>query len=108
MSKAAFPVEVRRRWMAKALAADPPLAQRSVNGGHRWALRYASLSDAERQRITLKCVIGRYLWDAKRRGLPPPIIHTFEPEQGPDGKIRPKPGTMRPMTREELEAVAKG
>ena len=57
------------------------------------------------QRIAIRCVLGWYRWDAKRRGLPPPIIHTYEPERGPDGKLQAKPGTLRPMTDAEIEAL---
>ena len=91
--------------MAKARAAWPPIAQRRANGGRQWAERYRSLPPEERQRIAIRCVVGWYYYDAKRRGLPPPIIHTYEPERGPDGKLLAKPGSMRPMTDAEIEAL---
>jgi hypothetical protein len=100
-----LPIERRRAQTAKATAAWPPIAQRRLNGGLRWAERYKTLSAEERQRIAIRCVIGRYIWDAKRRGLPIPIFHTYTPELGPDGKVAAKPGTLRPMTDAEIEAL---
>jgi hypothetical protein len=100
-----LPLARRQQQTAKARSANPPLAVRSVHGGLRWAQRYRSLSPEERARVAIRCVIGRYIWDAKRRGLPIPIFHTYTPEHGPDGKLQAKPGSMRPMTDEEIEAL---
>jgi hypothetical protein len=94
--------ERRRAQTAKALRADPPLAVRSVHGGIGWAEKYRTLSAEDRARIAIRCVIGRYIWDAKRRGLPIPIFHAYTPERGPDGKLQAKPGSMRPMSEEDL------
>jgi hypothetical protein len=100
-----LPIERRRAQMAKARAAYPPIAQRRANGGLRWAERYKTLSAEERQRIAIRCVIGRYIWDAKRRGFPIPIFHTYTPELAPDGKLRAVSGSLRPMTDAEIEAL---
>jgi hypothetical protein len=100
-----LPIERRRAQTAKATAAQPPLAQRRVNGGLRWAERYRNLPPEERQRIAIRCVIGRYVWDAKRRGLPTPVFHSYEPVVGDDGKLQAKPNTMRVMTEAEIEAI---
>jgi hypothetical protein len=98
-------VERRRARTAKATAAYPPLAVRSVHGGLRWAERYRTLSPEERARIAFRCVVGRHIWWARKNGFPDPIVHTYEPERGPDGQIAAKPGTLRPMTNEEIEAL---
>ena len=91
--------------MAKARAAWPPIAQRRANGGLHWAERYRSLPPEERQRIAIRCVVGlASLW-CEAGGFPAPIIHTYEPELGPDGKLKAKSGTMRPMTNAEIEAL---
>ena len=74
--------------MAKARAAYPPLAQRRVHGGLRWAERTAALHPSSAQ-IALKCVLGWYRWDARRRGLPDPVPYTYEPVVGDDGKVQP-------------------
>ena len=100
-----LPLARRQQQTAKARSAYPPIAQRRANGGRHWAERYRSLTPEQRAQIAMKCVIGWYLWDAKRRGLPPPISHTYEPEQGPDGKLQAKPGSMRPMSEEELASL---
>jgi hypothetical protein len=91
--------------MAKARAAWPPIAQRRVNGGLRWAAHYRSLSPEERARVAFRCVVGRHLWWARKNGFPDPIIHSYEPELGPDGKLKAKSGTMRRMTDAEIEAL---
>ena len=100
-----LPLARRQQQTAKARSANPPIAQRRANGGLHWAEKYRTLPPEERARIALRCVIGRYLWDAKRRGLPPPIIHTYEPVVGDDGKLQSKPNTMRQMTDAEIEAL---
>jgi hypothetical protein len=82
-----LPVERRRQLTAKACRADPPLAQRSVTGGRRWANRYYGLPPEERARIIAKCVLGWYRWDARRRGLPDPVAYTFEPETDARGQV---------------------
>jgi hypothetical protein len=81
------------------------MTQRRANGGRLWAERYRALSPEERARIIMRCVVGWYLWDARRRGLPPPIIRTYELERGPDEKLRAASGTMRQMTNAEIEAL---
>jgi hypothetical protein len=105
MGTSHLPIERRRAQMAKALAAYPPIAQRRANGGRHWAEKYRTLSAEERARIAFRCVVGRYLWWARKNGFPDPIIHTYEPERGPDGKLQAKPGTLRQMTDAEIEAL---
>jgi hypothetical protein len=105
MGTSHLPLARRQQQMAKALAAYPPIAQRRANGGRHWAEKYRTLSAEERQRIAIRCVIGRARWWARKNGYPDPIIHTYEPERGPDGKIAVKPGSLRPMTDAEIEAL---
>jgi hypothetical protein len=100
-----LPIERRRAQTAKATAAYPPLAQRRVNGGLRWAQHYRSLCPEERQRIAIRCVLGRARWWARKNGYPDPVAFTYEPERGPDGKLQAKPNTMRRMTDAEIEAL---
>jgi hypothetical protein len=100
-----LPIERRRAQMAKARAAWPPIAQRRANGGRHWAERYRALSPEERARIIMRCVLGWYRWDARRRGLPDPIPYTYEAVVGDDGKVAPKLRTLRPMTNAEIEAL---
>jgi hypothetical protein len=100
-----LPLARRQQQTAKATAAYPPLAQRSVNGGRHFAERYRFLPPEERQRIAIRCVVGRHLWWARKNGFPDPIIHIYEPELGPDGKLKAKSGTMRRMTDAEIEAL---
>ena len=100
-----LPLARRQQQTAKAIAANPPLATRSVNGGLRYATRYATLPAAERQRIMARCLLGWYRYDARRRGLPDPIPYTYEPMVDDNGKVAAKPGTLRPMTNEEIEAL---
>ena len=100
-----LPLARRQQQTAKARSAYPPIAQRQANGGRHWAEKYRTLSPEQRTQIAMKCVVGWYLWDARRRGLPPPIIHTYEPERGPDEKLRAASGTMRQMTNAEIEAL---
>jgi hypothetical protein len=100
-----LPLARRQQQTLKACRANPPLSQRRANGGLRWAEKYRTLSPLERQRIAVRVVIGRYIWDAKRRGLPIPIFHTYTPERGPDGKLQAKPGSMRPMSEEDLATL---
>lgn len=91
--------------MAKALAAYPPIAQRRANGGRHWAEKYRTLSAEERQRIAIRCVVGRHLWWARKNGFPDPIIHTYEPMVDDDGKLQAKPNTMRVMSDAEIQAL---
>jgi hypothetical protein len=100
-----LPIERRRAQTAKATAANPPLPQRSVTGGTNWAKRYCALSPQERARIIARCVLGWCRYDARRRGLPDPIPYTYEPMVDDNGKVAAKPGTLRPMTNEEIEAL---
>ena len=91
--------------MAKALAAYPPIAQRRANGGRNWAKRYRALPPEERARIIMKCVLGWHRWNARRNGWPDPIAFTFTPELDASGKVVAKPGSLRPMTDEEIGAL---
>jgi hypothetical protein len=100
-----LPIERRRAQTAKATAAFPPIAQRSITGGTNWARRYCALPPQERARIIARCVIGWYRYDAKRRGLPTPVFHSYEPVVDDDGKLQAKPNTMRVMTEAEIEAI---
>src|SRR5271168_4069267 len=102
MGTAHLSIERRRAQTRKATLAYPPLATRRLNGGLRFAERYRNLSEAERAKITVRCVLGRYRWFARVNGLPPPLEMTFEPVALPDGGIAAKPGTLREMTEEEL------
>jgi hypothetical protein len=105
MGTAHLPLARRQQQTARARAANPPLAQRSVTGGTNWGKRYCALSPQERARIIARAVLGWYRWDARRRGLPDPVPYTYEPERGPDGELQAKPGSMREMTREEIAAL---
>jgi hypothetical protein len=67
--------------------------------------RYRLLSAEERAIITARCVLGWYRWDAKRKGLPPPVEMTFEPVAFPDGGIAAKEGTMHALTEAELDVL---
>jgi hypothetical protein len=100
-----LPIERRRAQTAKATAANPPLAQRRVKGGLHWAERYRNLPPEERQRIAIRCVVGWYRYDAKRRGLPTPVFHTYEPVVDDGGKLAVKPNTLRQLTDEEIAAL---
>jgi hypothetical protein len=100
-----LPLARRQQQTAKARSAYPPIAQRRANGGRLWAERYGTLLPQERARIIAKCVLGWYRWDARRRGLPDPVPYTYEAVVGGDGKIAAKPGTLRPMTDEEIAAL---
>jgi hypothetical protein len=100
-----LPLARRQQQTAKARSAYPPIAQRRANGGRHWAERYCALSPQERARIIARCVLGWYRWDARRRGLPDPIPYTYEAVVGDDGKVAAKPGTLRPMTDAEIEAL---
>ena len=58
------------------------------------------------QRHRFAALSGKHLWvGARKNGFPDPIIHTYEPELGPDGKLQAKPNTMRQMTDAEIEAL---
>ena len=105
MGTSHLPLARRQQQTAKGRAAFPPIAQRRANGGRHWAEKYRTLSAEERQRIAIRCVIGRYRWWARKNGYPDPIIHTYEPVVGDDGKVAAKPGTLRPMTNEEIAAL---
>jgi hypothetical protein len=83
----------------------PSIAQRRVNGGRGWAERYRRLPAEERSRIAMKCVIGRYLWWARKNGLPAAIIHTYTAETDDAGKVSAKPGSLRQMTNDEIRAI---
>jgi hypothetical protein len=50
-------------------------------------------------------VLGIMRAVAKRKGHPLPIIYTCDFEIAPDGTTVVKPGTMRPMTKEEVCAI---
>ena len=100
-----LPLYRRQQQTAKARSAYPPPAVRGANSGRLFAERYRNLSPEQRAQITIRCVIGRYIWDAKRRGLPIPVFHTYEPVVGDDGKLQVKPGSLRPLTDEEIQAI---
>jgi hypothetical protein len=103
-----LPIERRRAQTRKATLAYPPLIQRSIAGGARWAKRYRSLPEAERVKIIQRCVLGWYRYAARRDGLPPPVEMTFEPVALSDGGIAAKPGSLREMTEEELAKIFTG
>jgi hypothetical protein len=105
MGTAHLPLSRRLQQTAHARAAYPPLSQRSVTGGTKWAKRYSTLPPQERARIIARCVLGWYRYDARRRGLPDPIPYIYEPMGGDDGKVAAKSGTLRPMTDEEIAAL---
>ena len=105
MGTSHLPIERRRAQTAKATAAYPPLAQRQANGARRFAERYSALPPEERARIIARCVIGRAIWWARKNGFPDPIVHTYEPIVGDGGKIAVKPGTLRPLSDAEIEAL---
>jgi hypothetical protein len=92
---ARFPLAKRQQQTRKARAANPPLAARGANGGLRWAAKYRTLPAAERQRIAIRCVVGRALWWARSHGYPDPVFHSYEATVGDGGQVVAKPGTMR-------------
>jgi hypothetical protein len=103
MAKREFPVEQRRAWMAAALAAHPPLAERRLAGGTTWRDRFHALPEPERACTVIKMMIGSELARARRLGLPTPTILTGSVEPSPDGGgYRLAPDTARVMTDEEL------
>jgi hypothetical protein len=50
-------------------------------------------------------VLGFARYNAKRRGEPLPVPYTFEPQSIPGGGAPAKPGTLRPMTLEEINEI---
>jgi hypothetical protein len=91
--------------MAKAIAANPPLPIRAQHGGARWRESYRALSLHKQSRIIMRMVLGFARYNAKRRGEPLPVPFTYEPELAPGGGLRPREGTLRPMTNEEINEI---
>jgi hypothetical protein len=91
--------------MAKAVAGDPPLSIRAQHGGARWRESYRALSPHEQSRIVVRMVLGFARYNAKRRGEPLPVPYTFEPQPSPGDGATVKPGTLRPMTLEEINEL---
>jgi hypothetical protein len=89
----------------KATAAYPPLIQRSHTGGQSWGEKFRALPQATQQRIVTRMALGTVRYFAKKRGAPLPIPYIYEAEPLPDGGIGVKPGSMRPMTREEILSI---
>jgi hypothetical protein len=63
------------------------------------------MSGEGRARVATKMILGIMRAVAKRKGHPLPIIYTCDFEPGPDGGSIVKPGTMRPMTHDEVIAI---
>jgi hypothetical protein len=53
----------------------------------------------------MRMVLGSLRYHARRRGEPLPTIFTFEPEPLLGGGATAKPGTLRPMTLEEINEI---
>src|SRR6516165_9968139 len=95
----------RRLQTAKAQAAPPPPVVRGKHGGDRNREWYFSLSLEEHWKIIQRLLVARLRAEAKRKGMPQPILHTCEVAPCEGGGYVLVEGSMRPMTQEEIDAL---